>query len=64
MTKLELLTIVETLKEVEFILWRQKAKVFTDHKHLVQNALGLTWDHIYRQRLHLDKFGPTSKRHT
>eukprot|EP00804_Cyclotella_cryptica_P030162 CCRYP_009571-RA/>CCRYP_009571-RA protein AED:0.39 eAED:0.39 QI:0/-1/0/1/-1/1/1/0/162 len=50
-TELELLAIMETLKE--FI-----GKVYTDHKNLIQGALGLTSDHVYQWRLLLEEFGP------
>ncbi len=32
-----------------------------DHKNLVQDALGLTSDRIYRWRLLLEEYGPTIK---
>eukprot|EP00804_Cyclotella_cryptica_P008310 CCRYP_016501-RA/>CCRYP_016501-RA protein AED:0.22 eAED:0.21 QI:0/0/0/1/0/0/2/0/361 len=57
-TKLELLSIVETLKEVKGMLWGQRLKVYTDHKNLIQDALGLTSDRVYRWRLLLKEFGP------
>ncbi len=43
-TRIELLAIVKTLKEFKGILWGQNIKVFTDHAHLVRDALGLTSD--------------------
>ena len=57
MTKLELLAIVETLKEFKGMLWGQRLKVYTDHKNLIQDALGLTSDRVYRWRLLLEEFG-------
>eukprot|EP00804_Cyclotella_cryptica_P027920 CCRYP_003819-RA/>CCRYP_003819-RA protein AED:0.40 eAED:0.40 QI:0/-1/0/1/-1/1/1/0/184 len=57
-TKLELLAIVETLKEFKGMLWGQRLKVYTDHKNLIQDALGLTSDRVYRWRLLLEEFGP------
>ena len=57
-TKIELLAIVETLKEFKGMLWGQKLKVFTDHKNLIQDALGLTSDRVYRWRLLLEEYGP------
>jgi len=53
-TKIELLAIVETLKEFKSMLWGQRIKVFTDHKNLIQDALGLTSDHVYRWRSALE----------
>ena len=43
-TKQELLAIVETLKEFKGMLWGQTITVYTDHKNLMQDALGLTSD--------------------
>ena len=57
-TKIELLAVVETLKEFKSMLWGQTLKVFTDHKNLIQDALGLTPDHVYQWRLLLEEFGP------
>ena len=57
MTKIELLAIVETLKEFKGMLWGEKIKVFTDHIILIQDTLGLTSDHVYQWRLLLEEFG-------
>jgi hypothetical protein len=47
-TEIELLAIVETLKEFKGMLWGQNIKVFTDHANLMRDALGLTSDRVYR----------------
>jgi hypothetical protein len=39
-TKIELIAIVESLKEFKGMLWGQNIKVFTDHAHLMRDALG------------------------
>jgi len=57
-TKIELLSIVETLKEFKGMLWGQQIKVFTDHANLMQDALGLTSDRVYQWRLLLEEYGP------
>jgi len=57
-TEIEILAIVETLKEFKGILWGQLIKVYRDHKYLIQNALGLTSDRVYCWRLLLEEFGP------
>jgi hypothetical protein len=46
-TELELLAIVETLKEFKGMLWGQNIKVLTDHANLMRDALGLTLDRVY-----------------
>eukprot|EP00804_Cyclotella_cryptica_P014847 CCRYP_021233-RA/>CCRYP_021233-RA protein AED:0.19 eAED:0.19 QI:1615/0.57/0.5/1/0/0/8/0/352 len=58
-TKQELLTIVETLKEFKGMLWGQQITVYTDHKTLMQDALGLTSDKVICWRLLLEEYGPT-----
>eukprot|EP00804_Cyclotella_cryptica_P029204 CCRYP_005352-RA/>CCRYP_005352-RA protein AED:0.38 eAED:0.49 QI:0/0/0/1/0/0/3/0/92 len=50
-TKQELLVIVETLKEFKGMIWEQQITVHSDHKNLMQNALGLTSDQVYCWRL-------------
>ena len=46
-TKIELLAIVETLKEFKGMLWGHRIMIYPDHKNLIQDALGLTSDHVY-----------------
>ncbi len=59
MTEQELLAIVETLKEFKGMLWGQPMMLYKDHKNLMQDALGLTSDRVYRWRLLLEEYGPT-----
>jgi hypothetical protein len=57
-TEIELLAIVETLKEFKGMLWGQDIKVFTDHKNLTRDALGLTSDRVCRWWLLLEEDTP------
>jgi hypothetical protein len=57
-TKIKLLAIVETLKEFRGMLWGQEIEVYTDHKNLTRDALGLTSDRVYHWRLLLEEFAP------
>ncbi len=57
-TEIELLAIVETLKEYKGMLWGQNIMVYTDHKNLTRDALGLTSDRVYRWRLLLEEYAP------
>ena len=43
-TELELLAIMETPKEFNGMLWGQRINVYTDHKNLTRDGLGLTSD--------------------
>ncbi len=47
-TEIGLLVIVETLKEFKGMLWGQNIKVYTDHKNLTRDVVGLTSDRVYR----------------
>ncbi len=58
MTEIGLLAIVETLKEFKGMLWGQSIKVYTDHKNLTRDALGLTSDRVYQWRLLLEEYAP------
>ena len=40
------------------MLWGQQIVVYTDHKNIMQQALGLTSDRVHRQRLIINKYGP------
>ena len=40
------------------MLWGQQILVYTDHKNLMQDALGLTSDRVYRWRLIIEEYGP------
>ncbi len=57
-TEIELLAIVETLKEFKGMLWGQDIKVYTDHKNLTRDTLGLTSDRVYCWRLLLEEYAP------
>ncbi len=57
-TKIEILAIVKTLKEFKGTLWWQSIKVFTEHKNLKRDALGLTSNRVYHWRLLLEKYAP------
>jgi hypothetical protein len=57
-TEIELLVIVETLKEFQGMLWGQQIKVYTDHKNLIRDALGLTSNRVYQWRLLLWEYAP------
>jgi hypothetical protein len=57
-TELKLLAIVETLKEFKGMLWGQRLNVYTDHKHLTRDGLGLTSNRVTRWRMLLEEYAP------
>jgi hypothetical protein len=57
-TEIELMAIVETLKEFKGILWGQDIKVYTDRKNLTRDALGLTSDRVYHWQLLFEEYAP------
>jgi hypothetical protein len=57
-TEIELLAIVETLKEFKGMLWGQDINDYTDHKNLTRDTLGLTSDRVYRWRFLLEEYAP------
>jgi hypothetical protein len=57
-TKLELLAIVETLKEFKGMLWGQRLNVYTNHKNLTRGGLGLTSDRVTHWRILLEEYAP------
>jgi hypothetical protein len=56
--QIELLAIVETLKDFKGMLWGKFIKVFTDHANFIRDAPGLTLDRVYRWRLLLKDYAP------
>jgi len=59
-TELEILAIVETLQEFNGMLWGQRIIVYTDHKNLTRDGLGLTFNREARWRILLEEFAPGS----
>jgi hypothetical protein len=57
-TKLELLAIVEMLKEFKRMLWGQQLNVYTNHKNLTREGLGLTSHRVTRWRILLEEYAP------
>jgi len=57
-TELELIAIVETLKDFNRMLWGQWINVYTDHKNLTRDDLGLTSDRVARWRILLEEYAP------
>jgi hypothetical protein len=40
------------------MLWGQDIKVYTNHKNLTRDSLGLTSDRVYHWRLLLEEYDP------
>jgi hypothetical protein len=40
------------------MLWGPPINVYTDHKNLMRDALGLTSDQVYQWRSLLEEYGP------
>jgi hypothetical protein len=55
---LELLAIMETLKEFNGMLWGQRINVYTDHKNLTRDGLGLTSDRVAHWRILSEEYAP------
>jgi hypothetical protein len=56
--QIELLAIVETLKEFKGMLWGQDIKVYADHNNLTRDDLDLTSDRVNRWWLLLEEYAP------
>ena len=60
-TELELLSIVETLKEFRNILLGHKIKIYTDHKNLEYDSKNMESQRALRWRLLIEEFNPEFK---
>ncbi len=47
---------METLKEFKGMLWGQRLNVYTDHKNLTRDGLGLTSDRVTHWRILLEEY--------
>ncbi len=56
--KLELLDIVETLKDFNGMLWRPWINVFTDHKNFTEDGLDFTSNRVTCWRILFEEYGP------
>jgi hypothetical protein len=50
--------VVKLLMEFQGMLWGQTIKVYTHHKNLTRDALGLASDKVYHWQLLLEEFAP------
>ncbi len=57
-TKLKLLAIVETLKEFNKMLWGKWINVYTNHKNLTRDGLGLASDRVICWRILVEEQSP------
>jgi hypothetical protein len=57
-TKLKVLAIVETLKELDRMLMGLQINVYTNHNNLNQDGLGLTSDRVTFWRILSDEYVP------
>jgi hypothetical protein len=55
---IKLLAIVETIKEFNGMLWGQRINVYTNHKNLTRDGLGLTSDRVTWWRILLEEYAP------
>ncbi len=55
---MELLAIVETLKEFNGMLCEQQINVYTDDRNFTQDSLGLTSNRVTQWRVLLENYGP------
>ena len=56
-TELELLSIVELLKEFKGMLLGQRVVIYTDHQNLIRDSLGSTSDRVQRWNILLQEYG-------
>ena len=59
-TELELLSIVELLKEFKGMLLGQRVVIYTEHQNLIRDSLGSTSDRVQRWNILLQEYGVDS----